>query len=111
MSIFAAAAAVLAADPHLGVPATYTPAAGQPLQIRVVPSRPDDAIGGLDAPRSIAAAAVIMVVASALPARPARGDAVTFLGTDYLVAEVMQDEIAASFSLHLRRAPPPPPSP
>ena len=86
MSIFAAAAAVLAADPHLGVAATYTPAAGQPVQIRVVPSRPEDTIGGLDAPRSIAVAAAIMIPAGVLPARPARGDAVTFGATNYLVA-------------------------
>jgi hypothetical protein len=111
MSIFAAAAAILAADPHLGVAATYTPAGGQPVQIRVVASRPEDPIGGLDGPRSLAIAAAIMVAAGALPAPPARGDAVTFNATAYLVAEVIQDEAAASFTLHLRRAPPPPPSP
>lgn len=105
MSIFAAAAAVLAADVHLGTDAIYTTfTRGDPVQIRVVLSRPEDAIGGLDAPRSIAAAAVAMVPAAALPVRPVRGDAIAIAGQAYQVAEVMQDEAAASWTLHLRRA-------
>lgn len=105
MNAFAAAAAAIAADVHMGVEAVWREAGQGPgLPLRVVPSRPEDAIGGLEGPRAIAAAAVVMVPASALPARPARGDALTFHGTHYVVAEVLADEIAASFTLHLRRA-------
>ena len=110
MSAFAAAAAVLAADPNLGTDATFTPAGGGgSLALRVVLSRPEEAMGALDALRGLAGSARAMVPASALTAAPVRGDAITIGGTAYLVAEAAQDEIAASWTLHLRRAPPAPP--
>lgn len=109
MTAFAAAAAVLAADPNIGADATFTAAGGGgPVAIRVVFSRPEDAIGGLDGPRGIAFAASVMVPAAALAVRPARGDTIATGGTTYQVAEVMADEIAATYTLHLRRAPPTP---
>jgi len=107
VNAFAAAAAVLAADSNIGAPATYTASGGSPLSLRVVLSRPEEALGGLDAPRGIAIAAVAMLPAAALTTRPARGAALSVDGVAYLVAEVVQDEIAAAYTLHLRRAPPP----
>lgn len=106
--VFAHAAQAIAGS-LLGVDATFTPAAGNPVAVRLVPSRPEDAFGALEAPRSQAVHAVAMLPAAAVPARPQRGDALSFGGQAYLVAEVLQDPRAASYTLHLRRAPPPPP--
>jgi hypothetical protein len=107
MSIFAAAAAVLAADANLGVDATYTPIGGGAVAIRVVTRRPDEPIGGLDAPRGIAAALAAMIPRGALTAPPARGDELTIGAESFLVAEVLGDEAAASWTVHLRRRQPP----
>jgi hypothetical protein len=110
VSAFAAAAAVLASDANIGADATYTPAGGgASLAVRVIPTRPQEPIGAMDGPRSIAVAASVVIAASAVTAPPARGAALVFGGVAYTVAEVMLDEIAASYTLNLRRAPPPPP--
>ena len=106
MNAFAAAAAVMAADPNLGQAATYVADGGQggAVEVRVVLSRPEEVIGTLDAPRSIAAALAAMVPASALQRRPARGDLLILQDGDYTVAEVIADVSGAAFTLHLRRA-------
>ncbi len=92
---------------RLGVDGTFTAAGGSAVAVRLVPSRPEEAFGGLDAPRAQAVHAVAMLPAAAVPARPQRGDALIFGGQAYLVAEVLQDPRGASYTLHLRRAPPP----
>ena len=46
----------------------------------------------------------VVLAADAIPARPKRGDQLTLVGTDYLVAEVRQDICGASFTLMRRKA-------
>jgi hypothetical protein len=101
--IFAAASAAITAS-ALGIAGTYTPAEGQPMAVRLVPSRPEEAVPGFEGPRAQAIHARAMIAASDLPARPQRGDALAWGDLSFTVAEVVQDPRGASFTLHLRRA-------
>lgn len=90
---------------RLGVDATFTPAAGAPISLRVVPRQPEAPFGGPDVPRSIARVSEVMAPSSSFAARPARGDGLSFGGDDYTLAEDgMLDARGASYVLRLRRA-------
>ena len=100
MSAFLAAAEALSADPNLGTAATVDGVA-----CRGVLARPEDLFArGIGGPPSQGVATLLTVAASALPARPGRGDAVTIGAVAYTVAEAVADESGASFTLHLRKA-------
>lgn len=102
--VFAGLAERLAAS-RLGVDAVWTSRlGGPPLDVRVVPSRPEQAFGTLDGPRGAGIATQVMMTATALPGRPERGDLLSFGGEGFTVAEVLQDARGVSFTLHLRRA-------
>lgn len=83
MTAFAAAADALFVDPHLSVAATYTPAAGSPLDVRVIWSKPDEVWHGLQtglvAPKLVADLRVSDV------ADPAEGDTIEIEGVTYTV--------------------------
>lgn len=49
MTVFAAAVDVLFTDPNMSVEAIYTPAAGSPVTVRAIWSRPDDSWSALGA--------------------------------------------------------------
>jgi hypothetical protein len=72
MNAFAAALAVLHADPNLSTAAEYQPAAGGAwTPVGIVLSRPQDVVSGFGQARAVAASA--SVLAADWPA-PARGD-------------------------------------
>lgn len=72
------------ADPQgFGVDATYTPAAGPPVSVRVVPARPDETarFGEM----RLAAETAEFLIPVAEVASPSSGDTLTYDGTDYTV--------------------------
>ena len=67
----------------LGEDATYTPAGGDPVTVKVIPRRPDEVLD-FGETKIKSAKAVFDVRVSELAA-PAKGDALTFAGTGYVV--------------------------
>ncbi len=100
MSAFAAAMATLAADPNVGVDATWISASGGPsLAVRVVPV--------MEEADAFAAAPMIgervraRIAADALPGRPQRNDLIAFNDVGYKVESVQTDIRGASFVMTL----------
>lgn len=83
MTAFTAAIDALFGDPHLSVAATYTPAAGSPVAVRVIWSKSDEVWHGLQtglvAPKLVADLRVSDV------ADPAEDDTIEIGGTTYTV--------------------------
>ena len=67
----------------LGEDATYTPAAGSPVTVKVIPRQPDTVLDFGDT-KARTTTTLLDVRVSEL-ATPAKGDAVTFAGTGYVV--------------------------
>ena len=95
MSDLARALADIAADPNVGVAATWTGAdGGAPRSIRVTPAQRDEpAFGpaGRDATRIS-----VRIDALAIPGRPQRGDALSFGGQGYRI-EAVRDGMRGLF--------------
>lgn len=83
--VFAPALRVLFAS-ALSKPATYTPAAGDPISCRVILSRTDDNWTAFQV-GAVSSAIIAEVLASAV-ASPAEGDTLTVNGTAYEVTKV-----------------------
>ena len=103
MTAFAAAAALLAADPNLGTSAVYTPAIGAAVPCRVVLSRrePDAFSGSSGAGRRTTGWEAMLPAASLPGFRPTRGETLTIGDVDYQIEEVAMDPISAAYTLTL----------
>ena len=92
MGVFDDALAVLAADPNLGVEATYRAAGtGSPLAIRVLRSSPDRVVDAFDTPL-LRATDVLTVAIGLLPAIEA--DDTFTIGTDILTVDSAERDAA-----------------
>lgn len=102
MTAFAVAMATIAADPHIGVKATWISRAGGPsLTVRVVPSREEaDAFAAAPMKGERARA---RIAADALPGRPERGDLIAFEDQGYKVETVEVDARGVSYVMTLVR--------
>lgn len=101
MNAFAAALAVLHADPNLSTAAEYQPAAGGAwTPVGIVLSRPQDLVAGFGQARAVAASASVL---SADWAVPARGDKLRRLSpaTTWKVESVEPDPLGLSWQLSL----------
>jgi hypothetical protein len=100
---FARAAAVLAADPNLGVAALYTPAGEAPLAFRVVRMREENVLLGVG--RGIAGGGeAVMIPVLSLPDRPQLGERISIGTEDFLIETAERDEAGASWRVTLREA-------
>ena len=88
MGVFDDALAVLAADPNLGVEATYQAAGtGAPVSLRVLRSSPDRVVDAFDTP--LLRATDVLTVAIAVLATIEPGDTFT-IGADLLTVEAAE---------------------
>ncbi|MBU8543992.1 MULTISPECIES: head-tail joining protein [Roseomonadaceae] len=93
----------VAADPNVGVDARWTSREGGPhLDVRVVPSSPEQAFGTGTTPM-MGVQVVVMLPADALPGRPEAGDLLAFSGLSYKISSISQDPRGTSFALGLKR--------
>ena len=100
MSVFETAAASLLADHNLAEDATYTPAGGTAVAVRVVVSRPDREIGvGLSGLQVPALRASLLV--AALPPGAAPGDTLAIGTASYRVRRITRDSAQAVAALDL----------
>ncbi len=90
MTAFDDAASALLADPHLAGDATYTPAGGFDVSLRVSLSRPDReidvGISGVHVPSLLAS-----VLVSALPSGAAAGDTLKIGSDKHRVRQITRD--------------------
>ncbi len=102
MTAFAVAMTTIAADPHVGVDATWISGnGGAGVAVRVVPSR-EEADAFASAPMKGERARARMAI-SALPGRPSRGDLLAFEGQGYKIETIEQDARGVSYLLTLVR--------
>lgn len=110
MSAFAAAAAALAADPHLGTAATYTPAGtgAVPQPLRIVLTREEAPALGPAGRGLLAGGYAAMIPVAALPDRPQKGDLLSVAQggatLDFQIETAELDEAGASWRVQLRKA-------
>lgn len=104
MGVFDEALAVLAADPNLGVAATYRAGGtGAPVSLRVLRSSPDRLAGAFDT-ALLQATDVLAVGSAALPGLAA-GDTFT-IGAEVLTVESAErDAAGVAWRVLCRRAP------
>ncbi|CAH0126972.1 hypothetical protein [Roseomonas sp. CECT 9278] len=92
MGVFDDALAVLAADPNLGVDATYRAAgAGAPVPLRILRSSPDRVVDAFDTP--MLRATDVLTVSIALLAAIEPGDTFT-VGPDLLTVDSAERDAA-----------------
>lgn len=84
MSAIDTALSTLFADPNIARDATFTPAVGDPVPVRVVARRPDRVFGGFGETQLWASTTLIDVRVADVPAI-ARGDGFAIDGVDYVV--------------------------
>jgi len=102
VTAFAAAAAVLAADPNLGVDAIYTPSIGAAVPCRIILSRREpDAFSASAAGRRTTGWEAMAPTTAFGAFRPARGETLTIGDVDYQIEEVAMDPISTSYTLTL----------
>lgn len=104
MGVFDDALAVLAADPNLGVAATYRAGGtGAPVPLRVLRSSPDRLAGAFDT--TLLQATDVLVVGIALLPAIAAGDSFT-IGADLLTVESAErDAAGVAWRVLCRRSP------
>ena len=105
MNAFQQAIEAIAADPNQGQNAVYTPSVGRvgpfPVAVRVILSRPVEAISGFGGIGALAPAAVATIATSALPYPPQRNDTLQIGGTVWRVETPEADPVGASWTLPL----------
>ena len=102
---FQQAMQAIAADPNQGQDAVYMPGPGRTglaaIAVRVVLSRPVEAISGFGALGAVAPAAIGTIATSALPYPPQRNDTLQIGGTVWRVETPEADPVGASWTLPL----------
>jgi len=93
------AALVDATFTHLGVDATFTPAEGVPLGVRVIMKAPSEVAGLFDT--GLESAASVGEVRVSEVAAPSAGDQMTLDGHTHLVRQARQDELGLVWRLDL----------
>ncbi len=102
MTVFATAAASIAADPNMGVDAIWSPADGGPPEtVRVIVSAPDDAVDLAEA--RVVGSDVLLYVTVAALATPGERDAFEIDGTLYAVQAALLDATGDTWRLPCRK--------
>ncbi|QDC11275.1 hypothetical protein FHY55_19450 [Oceanicola sp. D3] len=96
-------AAIFADAQGFGEDVTYTPDGGAPVAVRAIPSRPDETIGFAGAELASDTTRILVPVSEV--ATPAKGDAFTVGGENYVVqGKPLRDEKRLWWRVDLRPA-------